>query len=236
MSLYNVYCDESCHLENDKQKAMVIGAIWCPDNEKNNYYKQIRDIKVKHSIPKDFEIKWTKVSPAKLDFYIDLINFFFDSEDLQFRAVIVPDKSLLDHEAHDQTHDEWYYKIYFDMLKVILSPKHKYNIYLDIKDTQGSEKVKHLHDVICNSIYDFNREIVQKIQLVRSHEIEIIQLTDLLIGALSYANRELSTSSSKLEIIRRIKEKSGYSLLRSTLLRESKFNILRWHSRKISNA
>ena len=27
---YNVYCDESCHLENDGQKAMVLGAIWCP--------------------------------------------------------------------------------------------------------------------------------------------------------------------------------------------------------------
>lgn len=27
---FNVYCDESCHLENDHQKAMVLGAVWCP--------------------------------------------------------------------------------------------------------------------------------------------------------------------------------------------------------------
>jgi hypothetical protein len=26
----NVYCDESCHLENDHQTAMVLGAVWCP--------------------------------------------------------------------------------------------------------------------------------------------------------------------------------------------------------------
>ncbi|PKN75613.1 MAG: hypothetical protein CVU49_02645 [Candidatus Cloacimonetes bacterium HGW-Cloacimonetes-2] len=26
--VYNVYCDESCHLENDGQKSMVIGAVW----------------------------------------------------------------------------------------------------------------------------------------------------------------------------------------------------------------
>ncbi len=27
---YNVYCDESCHLEGDHQPAMVLGAVWCP--------------------------------------------------------------------------------------------------------------------------------------------------------------------------------------------------------------
>ncbi len=26
---FNIYCDESCHLENDLQKAMVLGAVWC---------------------------------------------------------------------------------------------------------------------------------------------------------------------------------------------------------------
>jgi len=30
MEIFNVYCDESCHLENDHQKAMVLGAIWTP--------------------------------------------------------------------------------------------------------------------------------------------------------------------------------------------------------------
>ncbi len=25
--VFNIYCDESCHLENDRQKAMVLGAI-----------------------------------------------------------------------------------------------------------------------------------------------------------------------------------------------------------------
>ncbi len=28
--IFNVYCDESCHLENDHQSAMVLGAVWCP--------------------------------------------------------------------------------------------------------------------------------------------------------------------------------------------------------------
>ena len=27
--IFHVYCDESCHLENDHQNAMVVGAVWC---------------------------------------------------------------------------------------------------------------------------------------------------------------------------------------------------------------
>ena len=26
---YNIYCDESCHLENDDKPVMLLGAIWC---------------------------------------------------------------------------------------------------------------------------------------------------------------------------------------------------------------
>ncbi|MCL0066152.1 DUF3800 domain-containing protein, partial [Dehalococcoidia bacterium] len=27
---YNIYCDESYHLEHDHQEIMVLGALWCP--------------------------------------------------------------------------------------------------------------------------------------------------------------------------------------------------------------
>jgi len=27
---FNVYCDEPCHLENDRQPVMLLGAILCP--------------------------------------------------------------------------------------------------------------------------------------------------------------------------------------------------------------
>ncbi len=37
----NIYCNESCHLENDHQQAMVLGAIWCPIERKlNNCHKK----------------------------------------------------------------------------------------------------------------------------------------------------------------------------------------------------
>lgn len=231
---YNIYCDESCHLENDRQSAMVLGAVWCPLDKRREIAERIREIKHNHELPTNFEVKWTKVSPAKRRFYLDLLDYFFDDDDLHFRALVVPDKARLDHAAFPgQDHDEWYYKMYFDMLKVILSPTDRYRIYLDIKDTRGAEKVRKLHDVLCNNLYDFSREIVERVQLVHSHELEQLQLADLLVGTISYVNRGLKTNSGKLALVERMRKRSGYDLDKTTLLKENKVNLLLWRAREI---
>ena len=62
-----------------------------------------------------------------------MLDYFFDDDDMCFRALVVPDKSKLHHAAFEQSHDEWYYKMYFDMLKVIFSPDASFRIYLDIE-------------------------------------------------------------------------------------------------------
>jgi len=221
---YNIYCDESCHLENDNQKAMVLGAIWVPFSKKNEIFKRLREIKVEHGLNPSFELKWNKVSNGKYAYYKDIVNYFFDNGDLHFRALIVPDKNELNHQQFGQTHDQFYYKMYFDLLKTIFIPNGLYNIYIDIKDTQGEHKVEKLHEVLCNNHYDFSQKIIQKIQQVRSHEVELIALADFFAGSLSYFHRGLNTSQAKIKLIEKIKEHSGYSLDRSTLYREDKFN------------
>ena len=231
--VFNVYCDESCHLENDRQKAMVLGAVWCPLEKTREIAVRIREMKARHGLSPELEIKWVKVSPAKVQFYLDIIDYFFDDDDLHFRALIVPDKSQLRHKDFKQTHDEWYYKMYFDMLKVILYPDARYRIYLDYKDTQGATKVEKLHEVLCNNMYDFSRRIIERVQLVRSQEVEILQLADLLIGTVSYVNRGLSTSAAKLRLVDRMRNRSGYKLTQTTLLWENKVNLFRWHASEV---
>lgn len=226
---YNVYCDESCHLEHDHQKVMVLGGVWCPVEKVREISTRLKEIKAQHRVSSEFEVKWTKVSRSKEGLYLRLVDYFFDDDDLHFRALVVPDKSILRHEDFGQDHDTWYYKMYFDMLKVLLSPKDKYRIYLDIKDTRSADKVKKLQDVLRNNLYDFSGDIVERVQTVRSHEIEIIQIADLLIGAIAYLHRDLSSNKGKVALINRIKQRSGYELKKSTLYREEKFNLFVWH-------
>ena len=226
--LFNIYCDESCHLEHDGEKAMVLGGVWCPADKKDEIFRRLREIKEEHGLSKRFEIKWNKVSKGQLAFYMDVINYFFDNGDLHFRVLIVPNKSELKHEDFGHSHDTFYYKMYFNLLKTLFEPDCEYNIYIDIKDTRGQKKVDKLHEVLCNNHYDFNRELIKKVQQVRSEEVELVALADLLIGAMSYLHRGKTTSEAKLKLIERIKERSKYNLMASTLYRENKFNIFVW--------
>lgn len=226
---YNIYCDESCHLEHDISKVMVLGAIWCKQSKVNEVASRMKEIRNKHNIPTYREIKWVKVSPAQESFYLDIIDYFLDDDDLHFRGIIIPDKTKLDHNAFGQTHDDWYYKMFFDLLKVIIAPDSRYNIFIDYKDTWGAQKIKKLHEVLSNSNYDFSREIIEQIKLVRSHQVQLIQLCDLVMGAIGYRNRHLATSDSKGNIAKRLIERTGYSLEQTTLLKENKMNLLRWN-------
>ncbi|MGL5328386.1 MAG: DUF3800 domain-containing protein [Peptostreptococcaceae bacterium] len=230
--MYNIYCDESCHLENDNQKSMVLGGIWCPSNKIKSISKDINLIKEKHGLSKFSELKWTKISPSKLRMYEDIVNYFFENDDLHFRCLIIPNKSDLNHEKFNQSHDDWYYKMYYNMLVPILIPTEEYNIYLDIKDTRSSHKVKDLQAYLGNTLHDFDLNKIKKVQNIRSHESQLMQLTDILIGSVAYNSRDLESSPAKLSIMGHIKSKSGYTWTKNTLYREDKFNMFFWNAQK----
>jgi len=229
--IYNVYCDESCHLENDRKPIMAIAAIWCPLKKTKPISKEIRQIKLKHQLSRFFEIKWTKVSPAKLKFYLDVIDYFFEQPDLHFRIILI-EKDKLVHENFDQTHDDWYYKMCFRLLEQIIDPNACYRIYIDIKDTRSETKCTKLKEYLRNKNYDSTGSIIKRIQQIKAKESAIMQITDLLMGAVRYFNESKATgkleSKAKNDIINHIIIRSGKSLLKNTWPKESKFNIFHW--------
>ena len=95
--MINIYCDESCHLEvssknRENQKSMVLGGITCPEGAKKEILNDIRDIKVKHGLSRFGEFKWTKVSNNKIEFYKELVRYFFSNNNLKFRGLVFKDK------------------------------------------------------------------------------------------------------------------------------------------------
>ena len=233
--VYNIYCDESCHLEHDGMPVMVLGAVWCPNSDTRRISQRVGEIKRRHAIPPGMEIKWTKVSPAKQALYLDLVDYFFDEERLHFRCVLIH-KTQLDHPTHNQTHDTWYYKMCFTLLEPIIDPEQRYRVYLDIKDTRSEEKRRKLEEVLRNSRHDSKGCIIERVQQIRSHESQLMQLADLLIGAIAHHNRGLRTSAAKLAVIERIRKQSGMDLEATTWLREPKFNMLNWCGRGPADA
>ncbi|HLA64082.1 MAG TPA: DUF3800 domain-containing protein [Rhodothermales bacterium] len=223
MKRVHIYCDESGHLERDEVGVMVLGALWHDGDKTREIAERLRELKTKHGLARDFEVKWVKVSEGRRDLYLSVLDYFFDDDDLHFRAVVIPDRDGVKDKG--EGHDDWYYRMYLDLLKVIVEPKAENYIYVDIKDTRGAEKVRQLHEALRESHFDFNRSIIGRIQQVRSHEVEQVQLADLLIGAVSYANRGLSTNSAKAAFVARMRKRSGHVLTKSTLFKEKKVNV-----------
>lgn len=232
MTVFNIYCDESCHLPHDRQPVMVLGAIKLPAEQAPEVADRIREIKREHGLPPQAELKWGKLSPRWLDLYAAVVDYFFESDNLGFRGVVAQ-KVNLDHAAFEQTHDDWYYKQYYLLLSNLLETAHEYRVYLDIKDTRGGPKARHLHEVLCSGMYDFDERSLTRVQTVRSHEVQQAQIADILVGALGYANRQIANPSpAKTALLELITRKSGKDLGRSTPPREFKFNVFHWTGRQ----
>jgi hypothetical protein len=201
---FNFYCDESCHLENDGKAFMLLGKVSAAYNQVKLHTAAINDIKDRHHF--NAEIKWTKVSKSKLQFYLDLVDYFF-ATDLQFRAVGI-EKARINNEAFGQSYDDLYYKMYYHLLNHNISSVCQYNVYLDIKDTLSAHKVSMLKKIL-NTKYG----VFRNLQNIRSHESILMQLADFLMGAISYKkNNQEKANMAKVKIIEKIEKHCQHSL------------------------
>ncbi len=66
---YDLFVDESCHLEHDKISVMCIGYIKVPRMAYDELKQRFSNVKNKHGI--ENEIKWSKYSKARLPLYTD---------------------------------------------------------------------------------------------------------------------------------------------------------------------
>jgi hypothetical protein len=224
--LINIYCDESCHLERDGESVMLLGAISCPDDAVKQAHREILDIMRKHRAA--WELKWVKVNRPRIAFYKELVDYFFDNPKLKFRAWVVENKAALNHEYFNQgSHDSFYYKMYFYMLKPLLQRPNRYHIYLDKKDTRSATKVKELGEVLKSANLDWSGLLVSRLQTVESHDVPLLQLADLLIGALAYRHRPLvmKVGGAKHEVMQHVAKRYGRDLVGNTPPWETKFNF-----------
>lgn len=231
MKRYNVYCDESCHLEKDTSPVMILGAMYCLEESKQQIYDEIREIKMKHKMSSFFEIKWTKVSESKIDLYLELLDYFWSNQDLLYRGLVASGKKSLDHDKYNEgDYDLWYYKMYYRMLAPVIFPNDRYHIMVDIKDTRGGRRVAKLREVLCNNIYDFKKEAVDQIGQINSKESEILQLADLINGALAFYYRGLAdnmdSNKGKVKFVRTLQR--YVDLDKNTGYGERKFNLFIW--------
>jgi hypothetical protein len=218
---------------------MLLGAVWCPKERIHDIARQIRSIKSQHNAKG--ELKWNKISPqGRLAFYEALVRYFFSEDTLNFRCLVVVGKEHLDHNYFNQgSHDSFYYKMYYQLLLNIVEQENsQFNIFLDIKDTRGSKKLILLSEILKTKLRGRTIEVIKNMQLVRSHESQLIQLADFLTGAISYENRNdiPKDNAGKVRIVELIKQLSRTDLRHKSPPLEKKFNLFIFKPRSPGNA
>jgi hypothetical protein len=121
--------------------------------------------------------------------------------------------------------------MYYLLLNKIIDPPNKYKIYIDKKDTKSAIKTKQLKKILRNSIYDFQGDYINDIRIVNSQQVRLLQLADLLIGAVSYANRNLNGNIAKVSLVNYLKKQTSSDLKSTLPFMNKKFNIFSFFPR-----
>ena len=217
---FNIYCDESTHLEHDGHPYMLYGYISIASNQITICKEQIKAIKAKYGY--EGELKWTNIHDKTFEMYKELVEYFFMT-DMNFRAVIV-NKSQIDDSRSEYTFNDFYFRMYFQLLHHEISLENAYNIYFDIKDTCSNKKLRKLRDIL-----KWNASI-KNFQFIKSHESSFMQLADVLMGAINYNLRIESGDIegkvvAKRKIVEHINNHTNISLKHTSPLSAKKFNL-----------
>lgn len=219
-----IYCDESCQdvftSQHTKCRYMFIGGLWLPAEKRKIFKNELHAIREKHKMFS--EIKWNKISLSKINFYIDLINYFFDkNDDLRFRCVVVEKDKVDLVKYHDSDAELGFYKFYYQLLHHWILDFNAYAIYLDIKTSRARNRLKTLHQCLRRSNLSSDIRILQALP---SHENIFIQLTDLLLGAVNAEFNGQGSGSAKKKILECIEARLGHKIT-ATSKGYIKFNI-----------
>lgn len=212
---FNIYCDESTHLQNDGMPYMLIAFTSTGYNQLKQHNQHIKMLKAQHKFKG--EIKWSNVSKSQYPFYSDLIEYFF-ATDIKFRAIIV-DKSQIDESRENFKYSDFYFRMYYQLLFHKISTDNIYNIYLDVKDTCSQSKLKKLAEILKH------KSAIRNLQFIKSHESYLLQLTDLIMGAINYHLRGLNKVTAKVNLINKIETHTKIELKQSTPKSAEKFNL-----------
>ncbi|MGE9294428.1 MAG: DUF3800 domain-containing protein [Puniceicoccales bacterium] len=229
MTKYNLYCDESRHTSDISQHFAVIGALQCPRGEKKRIVHRIHSLMAKYKV--HGEVGWKRLSPNRREFYFTLLQLFVEEPNLCFRCIVV-DRRQLDHQKwNDGDAELGFYKLYYQMLVHWLQPGDTYHIYLDWQQNAASHRFADLRTILQNKLS--GRAHVESLEPVTSHSQPLVQLADLLIGAVGYEWNQLGRAENASSVKREFIEQICTSLQRTTLAAqtpkaEQKLNIFNW--------
>lgn len=223
---FEVYCDESAIealTNNDEHAYTGIGSIWMPKTYREKFKLDIKKIKEKHNY--NHEFKWKKVSPSNKDFYLDLIDYFFRSDKLRFRIILI-ESDKINHEKYNERDPELgFYKFYYQLINHWIFDFNDYFIFTDFKKNRDKSRLNIFKQVL-NRANLFSE--IKQLQELKSVESLGIQFADFLTGLVtSKFNQHYKPNGTKEKIIHIIEKEHLKKEITHTPKWEEKFNVFK---------
>jgi hypothetical protein len=224
-----VYCDESrqeyfADTGSDQTGFTVIGSLWIPSEDRQRFNEKIKEMRQQYGFKHEF--KWTKITPKTQEFFIELVRMFFaENEDaMRFRSIVLPAKELDAVKFCENDRELMFYKFYYQVLHRWILDGNSYRVYVDAKTNRVHNRVRILQKCLTRSNLLAEIEFVQALP---SHEVNLIQLADVLTGVVGARFNEQNTSTAKLAVLKEVERNIGH-LIAATTLQEKKFNVFRF--------
>lgn len=227
--LFDIYCDESRQdlIVNKKSitetnRYCCIGGLMLPTAQREKVKQQLYSLQNKYDV--HGELKWGTVSTNKMQFYLSLIDLFFEVNEFAFRAVVI-DSTVVDNTSFNgNDHELGYYKFYYQLLVHWLESGNTYRVFTDQKTNHENNRLHELQRIVnCGAP---SNTIVSELQAIDSRESIILQLENVIMGAVGYKfnSGASGTSSAKQAIVNRIEMHLKHCIM-PTSLSEQKFNV-----------
>ncbi|MBU3924644.1 DUF3800 domain-containing protein [Patescibacteria group bacterium] len=176
------FLDETGLLHSNTDKFFGLGIIKCCEPQK--LYNRIRKIRHKYNYTE--ELKWSKLDrKVRFDIAREYFNIFLQ-EDAKFNCIIL-DKDELDFEGHFQNN---LYKVYrsftIALLKLAIG-KTPDEVIVLLADDYFTPDGTDLEDKIKKITNDYYKKfVVAGVCQINSKSSDLLQLTDLILGAILY--------------------------------------------------
>jgi len=222
---FSLFCDES---NIQSAHYMLIGGLWIPQQSETALRNSLSVVRKNFNMTAEF--KWTKVSQTKLPAYSAWLDCFLDNKDIGFRCIVI-DTNLLDYRTfHKGDHELGFYKFYYQLVSRNIQPENLYWLYTDERTNRKKNRLEVLK-IVTNRYWmkQSGTEPLRGVEPCRSHDEDLLQLTDVLLGALGYTWNESTKSPAKLSLIAHIRKRLGWpSLKQSTSPSATRFNVWQW--------
>jgi hypothetical protein len=187
MSVLHVYADESC----TSHRYLALGGIALEADYVDIVLARLKAVRDAHSTYG--EVKWQKVSKAKLDFYKAYVDVFFDAaqkDEIHFNALYV-DTSTFNHTKYNDGEAETgFLKLIYQLLLHKFGRKYgdSYNLYVYLDERSTKHDPESLRPMLNSDLA--KREIrgapFKQLRFRNSKDCELIQLNDLLVGTVGF--------------------------------------------------